>query len=531
MPASTISPRRAFTSLALVLGALSATACTGFSPGDHHDGPPAPPGPRNDLPQAPAVNGTPDKSEVTEAFGVFVAPTGQPGTAGSREHPLATIQAGIDLGKQMGKRVYVCTGTFREALVLASSISVIGGLDCAPGGNWRVGAAHTRIEAPTSPAVRASNITAPTRLEGIDILAPNATTPSGSSIGLLADHVATLVIAGSKITAGDGASGVDGTEGTQLTKPLLNSVNGENAIHADRCIDGQTCTMSAVPAIYPWLKPRGGAGGKSVCSGAPGHDGLPGGNGGSGGLYVPIKIDAAFFWQNYADSPGMAAELGQYFPGSAGAAGNSGVPSAALGALSAEGYSAANGAAGTSGAPGNGGFGGRGSIDGRPEANAVLADAVWTGRGGPGGGAGGCPGLAGTAGTGGGASIALALIDSPIVVDGTELISGKAGTAGRGSFGSDPTAGGAAGDNGNGYPINAARPGGSGGIAGISTNGSSGPSIGILHSGAAPVRASAKITTGQPGAAIDARLHYDPLTGIKIIPATPAGITKDILAL
>ena len=530
MSASTISPRRAFTSLALVVSALSVTACSGFSAsgssGESSPGPARGDDAGTPAPHAPIITGTPDKSELNEAFGVFVAPKGQPESAGTREHPLATIQAGIDLGKRLGKRVYVCTGTFQEALVLADSISIIGGLDCS-GSEWRIGAAHTRIEAPTSPAVRAKNIVAATRLEGLDIVAPSATEPAGSSIGLLADHAAAVVIAGSQITAGDGANGVNGTEGVQLAQ--TGSINGAPTVVEGQCRNGDTCTFVAGNG---WLKPAGAAGGTSSCAGAPGHIGLSGGNGGSGGLYSSVRpAGSGWVWHYYGESASFAPEYGQDRDRTAPKTGASGTPSSAIGSLSSEGYVvASSGVAGTDGAPGNGGFGGRGSAP-TTDPGPVPTNDVWRGAGGPGGGGGGCPGLAGTAGTGGGASIALALIDSPVVIDGTQLVAGRGGAGGHGTFGSDPTAGGAAGTNAVADSAVAARSGQNGASPGISTNGSSGPSVGVMHSGAAPtLRGSAKITPGPSGAAIDERSH-EAFGNTRTIPATPTGIRKDILAL
>jgi hypothetical protein len=507
------SPRRAFTSLALVLVAAAGTACSAFTSDS---------APSNEDPKARIVEGTPDQSEITEELGVFVTVDGKPENTGSRERPLGSIQAGIALGKKNGKRVYVCSGTFHEALTLANSISIIGGLTCS-GATWKTGGVRTRIEAPSSPAIRAKDIASPTRLEGIDVVAPNATKPSGSSIGILADHAEGLTIAGSKITAGDGANGVDGTEGTQLTQ--LAAIDGERSVVNAECVPNVTCMKPAIASLYPWLNYRGGYGGKSTCVGAPGHDGLPGGNGGSGGIFYSYA--AAWFY--YADSLSFAPAYGQVLPGTAGAAGIDGAPSGAFGTLSSDGYAAVDGIAGTDGAPGNGGSGGRGSAP-LKDASHVEVNIVWRGMGGPGGGAGGCPGLAATAGTGGGASIALALVDSPVVVDNAELIAGRAGSAGHGAFGSDPTAGGKAGVNDT-APNNNAANGGNGGPPGISTNGSNGSSAGVLHTGAPPVvRNGVKITPGPAGLAIEVRSH-SVFGTTRTIPATPAGISKDIVAL
>ncbi len=130
-----------------------------------------------------AVGGAADPSELTNRLGVFVAPSGAENADGSLEHPLARIQAGIDLAKTSGKRLYVCSGTYREAIVVADAVSIIGGLDCI-GTGWRLGGARSRIEAPSSPAILANDILTPTRLDSLEAFAPNATAPSGSTISV-----------------------------------------------------------------------------------------------------------------------------------------------------------------------------------------------------------------------------------------------------------------------------------------------------------------------------------------------------------
>ena len=528
MLASTTSSRhsRSFTSLSLVLGAIAATACGSFS-GNDAPSVPAPAtsdSPDASTPKAPPITGTPDTSEINEAFGVFVSPKGQPASAGTREHPLSTIQDGIYLGKRLGKRVYVCVGTFREALVLADSTSIFGGLDCS-GKEWRVGAARTRVETPSSPAVRAKDIRAATLLEGLDIVAPSAVVPSGSSIGILADHSGALVVVGSKVTAGDAANGVDGIDGIQLVQT---TIPGGDTVREGQCLIGGYCKFHIQQnpldpgGFDPW---DGGVGGTSKCAGASGHDGQSGGKGGSGGLYDAVDG----LWHFYRESLVNAVGPGEDRPRKVAAVGTSGAPSRAFGVLSPDGYLPADGASGTDGGPGSGGFG----APGRPPVSSpATSKGTWTGAGGPGGGAGGCPGLAGTAGTGGGASIAVALVESPIALVDAELVAGRGGVGGSGTFGSDPGAGGSKGLNSTLGPAFDAGDGLPGGAPGLSTNGSHGPSVGVLHVGAPPSRSPAtKFMHGTAAPAISSRTHKDPLGNSRTIPATPAGVSKDILAL
>jgi hypothetical protein len=514
-----------FSALLLVL-CTSSAACSVFgSDGDETSPSPSPdvPGQTTDggapePPKATPVGSTPDTSEINETFGIFVAPRGTATGDGSREHPLDTIQAGIERGKLAGKRVYVCSGTYREALVLADSISIIGGADCS-GPTWKLGNAKSRIESPTSPAVVAKGLVSPTRLEGLDIVAPNAAEPSASSIGLQAVRAPALVIAGSKITAGDGANGTDGAEGIQLVQQ--GTLNG-SSLPAATCVNNVTCKSYGIPTMWAALTPPGGT---SVCAGAPGHDGLPGGFGGAGAVQRATEAGPAV-WQLQ-----VVAIRGEVKSGAAGVAGVDAPNGPLVGTLSDEGYGPAGGVGGTDGSPGIGGGGGYGSdVHGLP-GNFVQIGSIWRATSGASGGAGGCPGLAGAAGSGGGASIALALVESPVVVEGTELVAGRGGAGGRGTFGSDPTPGGLPGASWTADPPFTGRSGGGGGLPGVSTNGSSGPSLGVLHTGAAPkLAADTKVVPGAGGAAVDSRSR-DALGTTRTIPATPAGLSAQVHAL
>jgi len=512
------------TALTLLAIAGLVPACGAFGT---DDAPPAPaaPGPDGgDAPKAKQVEGTPDTSDINETLGVFVAPRGSASGEGSRERPLLSLQAAIDLGKKLGKRVYVCTGIYREALTLADSISVIGGLDCS-GPLWKPGAAKSRIQSPSSPAVSAKDIASATRLEGLEIVAPNATEPSASSIGIHAVRSSGLVIASSKISAGNGANGTNGTTGIQLVQQ--GSINGGNSIPAAKCVRNVTCTKFD-PSL-PWSAP-GASGGTSVCAGAPDHNGLPGGTGGTGGLYTLSSDFVNYRWDVLA-----GATPGEAKPGTPGTNGTDAPVASSLGSLGEDGFVPITGGAGTDGAPGNGGRGGQGGQQqpdyGLPPPSGVRFGDAYRGTSGDGGGAGGCPGLAGAPGTGGGGSIALALVDSPLVLDGAELLSARGGTAGRGAFGSDPTAGGLPGVGWSADPSFAGRPGGRGGLAGVSTNGVSGPSLGIIHAGPGPkIKGSTKIVPGTGGASIDAQVRTV-LGTTKTIPATAAGLSKEVHAL
>ncbi|MEO7109248.1 MAG: hypothetical protein ABI183_02320, partial [Polyangiaceae bacterium] len=185
-----------FTSV-LVLSSLTAVACgsSSFS-GDDSIGPSsnvsgngttAPDAsvpPSCDVTATPAVNAC----VVNETLGIFVAPpSADAGTAssedGTRGHPFSKMQTAIDTAKSQKKRVYACVGNYSEQITLANGVSIFGDLDCNQ--DWVVVTKHAVIQAPASPAARADQITTATRVDSLDITAPDATTAGGSSIALV----------------------------------------------------------------------------------------------------------------------------------------------------------------------------------------------------------------------------------------------------------------------------------------------------------------------------------------------------------
>jgi len=398
---------------------------------------------------------------------------------------------------------------------------VIGGLDCTKL-EWRTGSGVSRVESPTSPAILAKDIKSATRLEGLDVNAPNATAPSGSSIGLLADHATALVVARTKIVAGDAMKGDDGPEGAQLSNAATAAgVTGNNSIQCG----SSTCApvKDANTGVTVYWKIQGlTPGGTNTCVGGAAHVAESGGSGGSGGLhrYGYVGMPAFLLFHDY----------GGRFGNSTGYDGTDGPSGAAVGTVSVDGYVPADGVNGADGATGHGGAGGNG-VD-PDNATPATDGAVWRGWMAASGGAGGCPGLAGAAGKGGGASIAALLDESPVTFDASELVSGQGGGGGLGALGSAPTLGGAAGVNPRpDLPALNAQPGGRGGIAGVSGNGGNGPSAAIAHLGAAPILIGAnKTTPGAGGAEIQERSTT--AFGItKTVAATPAGVSKAILPL
>lgn len=460
----------------------------------------------------PPSVGTPASDELTNQFGVFVTTSGSSDGDGTKEHPFATIGAGIERVKDLKLRVYVCAGTYKESLTLVNAVSVIGSLGC-DGGVWKTGGAPSFIVAPTSPALRAKDITLSTRFDGFNVLAPIGSATSRSSIALIAENASALTVANTKLAAVKAFEGADGTDGIQLTL-------GANA----KGTDGLAPAGPFNPNPFKIPYQKGQPGGVGSCVGAPGHDGesgFPGGNGetdrcllSSPGVYSWTLVGSDFRTDGapHLNSPGT--------PGLDGAS------ASAVGTFSSDGYAPASGTAGTDGSPGHGGHGSNGGGPPGPGCTGTPEGEYIFGGAGAGGGAGGCPGLAGTPGGGGGASIAALIFASAgLSFTTSELVAGAGGSGGKGVFGSAITEGGAGGVYGfsGGFSTN----GGTGGRAGFSGNGAGGPSGALAYTGGDVVIAQdSHLTPGTAGAGVAARTNA--ATNVTI-PASASGPAMPVL--
>lgn len=477
-------------------------------------------------PAPPVVGGTVSTDEITEKFGVFVTTTGTPtGEAdGSRDKPYATIALGIENGKAKSKRIYVCQGTYKEVVTIQNTIQLIGGFDCT-NGIWKKAdaGAMTRVEAPTSPAVIAEGITGATRVEGFEVIAPDGTDASPTSIGLRAKSSASLTFVSSKITAGRGRDGAPGVDGIQLTP--LTSANGTDGLPERYWGNAQELNSGNVA----WRS--GSAGGSGTCIGAAGYDAEMGGAGGAG---ATLETKNTNVWSVYVATKvvnGMTvftsyvATAGEVKSGVAGGPGADGLSSNG-GGLSAAGFAPGDGTAGLSGSAGKGGSGGTGGAT--VQLGAGLNVKAYAGTG-PGGGAGGCPGLAGTPGKGGGGSIGALLIDSPVAFNAVTVTAGDGGAGGKGTFGSSPSAGGAGGVQTATSSASGGAHGGPGGRSGISGSGAGGVSIGIGYTGGAPqLTNGATAVPGKAGSGVPAETKADGLGNSKTLPASASGLAKDV---
>ncbi len=508
--------------------APSAPALQGGSEGGPRppapDGGPAPSGeagPIKDNAPPPAKEAPkPDPDKITESYGIFVSRAGSEGGEGTRRSPLGSIQDGIARAKAEKKsHVFVCEGTYDEALVLADGVSIGGNFDCsAP--EWKlVPDKRSTLRSPTSPALRADDIVTPTRVDGFVVMAPDATTPSGSSIAVIAVDSNALTFASGRIQAGAGVKGDDGVEGEQLRSVVTRPPQA--SVPSTPCFE-QAGDVTRSCTLYSGPRSDTGRGGESACLRADGSvvSTSTGGMGGSSGLYTynsSTRAWTAVNFQFYGNgSPGTGA-------GTNGVNGASG----AAGQLGAEGFVPGHGVPGTAGSVGQGGRGGHGA-----EPLGSLPGFSW-GKAGAGGGAGGCQGQSGTAGSGGGASVAVLAIRSPLRFDSMEVQAGPGGAGGRGTFGSEPTVGSSSGDgvtiNGGLLPSSPlAFPGGAGGLAGVSGHGAGGPSFGIAHQGLAPILAQTSPRAGVGGAGVPQVQKTVGLGVTRVIPAAPGGTSEAI---
>lgn len=528
-------PRSTVASILLLAGALSslvAPGCSSSSPApllipDGSTGPsanPTPPGPVDGVDAAPVDAGPlvglepppPVKvDELTEAFGVFVATTGAPDGAGTRAAPLSTMSAGILKAKADKKRLYVCAGTYPEALTLENGVSVLANLDCsAP--DWKLGSAHAVLASPTSPALTARNIKLATRVDGLDVIAPAGTEADPSSIALLAVGSAGLTLTEGKLEAQSGFAGKDGTSPPQLTIDRTEFWRDPTGSQPPADCTYELASGASVPCTttngFSYPARAGELGGFVRCmSGNVEVTASRGGQGGKSGVYRNGTT---------------------LTPPTAGANGSTSTPSgngtngasSAGGSFDENGFVLGSGAAGTNGGPGAGGRGGDGSSQLPTFANPTVIR--WSANGSA-GGAGGCPGMAGTPGTGGGASIGALLLRSPLRLEKMSIRAGMGGAGGRGSVGSTPTAGQVQGLPGTGLPGNA------GGVSGVSGHGAGGPSIAVVHDKVAKPTVTTSTLVHGTGGASPAEISEPGVFGgpARVIPAAGKAQEVDTLEL
>lgn len=489
--------------------------------------PPPPPPP----PPPPVCVGTQlpteDPCVIDEPYGIFVSSSkGTADGAGTRAQPVRSLQRAVALAKTSGKRVYACAESYEEALTLENGVSIFGMFDCNRS-NWPLAPRRAVVRSPSSPAVRATNITSDTRVEGVEFIAPNfgnlpPAQDAQSSIGLLAVNAPKLRIVEGRIRAGSGQDGASGADAPQYVNGR--GFNGTNSVKVSACRE------LVVVGQPTWLCARTVQGAVNECvdtAGVPAPPEFRGGRGGDGAAaatfrytqrrceFLEICSPSRPYRLTLQDPPG---EPGAPSGGADGADGTNGANGTAFGTVTATGYVPSHGSAGTHGRPGAGGWGG--AVGAAPPFDSATAvRETWQGESGASGGAGGCAGRAGTAGRGGGASLAIVAFESPMTLERVDLETANGGRGGVGSVGASGTAPGWGGTGGS--PERQAQSGERGGRGGNSGSGGGGPSVGIVYRGTKPVREGGAFTGGEGGRGAPQRERDQGL-----LPASPNGAAE-----
>lgn len=427
---------------------------------------------------------------ISDDYGVFVSAAGDDTTGnGTEAAPYATLTTALSKLDAI-RRIYVCASEdeYNEptTLEIPGDVAIYGGFGCE-GGAWTYDSANNKATfKPMSPIGAVIKKRTGVSLMDLTITAGDATSPSGSSFGLMVISSDDVALTRVVIKSGKGAPGRTGANGEA-------GVAGTPSTAAQ---DGQPGSCTLAPATLSGGRPiaatcesQGGAGGEAYISGVaiPGQGG-PGSpiilsNGGAGGTVASNRGE-----------PGTAGKLG--------ADGQLGQPAASIGTFSPTGYVMASGAPGLSGNPGQGGGGGGASF--------AYTDCV--GSSGGAGGMGGCGGGPGMGGVGGGASVALLSWASSVHVNTctlTAIVGGAGGAGGVGNLGGLGQAGGSGGTASAGIKSGGrGGDGGPGGDGGSGSGGTGGPSIAIVYDGTEPIRKDTLLEVPAKGGAAGQGGHF-----------------------
>jgi hypothetical protein len=399
--------------------------------------------------------------------GIFVASGGVDdancGTA--FDHPCQTINNALARAVATSRpNVYVQAGTYQEAVVLRSGVSIWGGYDF----NWKRGPSSlqghqvTIIGAQDTAGdneyltVRARDLAAPVTISDVILKGPTAQGVGGiSGLDGRSSYVvhakgAAVSLVRVQLIAGNGAPGGQGGAGagapTLTVAAAMNGGPGGNGEQGFSFCEDTT-------------RGQGGSAGVNSCPSGRGVGGGAGGRGGTKDTNCPLNTTAqggdpgkqAVIRAGIFGAPGVAGTGGgscsnatsggggQSGDGPAGPAGSGGY----LFNNSLYWYAQSGGGGGTGldGTGGGGGGGGGGCDNGTDS----------SGGGGGGGGAGGCAAQGGgTGGGGGGGSFAIAAFTGATVtiVDTCSLSRGVGGAGGKGGTGGQGQPGGTGGQPG-----------------------------------------------------------------------------------
>ena len=416
-------------------------------------------GPSIDAPVGCDLNAEPKDSPacVADSVGIFVSSTGSDTDPGTKAKPVQTI-AGA-LSKVGGlPRIYICAGKYPEDIVLDTShdgVSFYGGWKCS---DWSYDMSSVPVIGKGTLALRIDSLAKATTLADLEVDASDATTPGGSSIGVLVNASANVSFKRTTLRSGKGVAGSVGTLVPFVYPDPSTKLIGNGAMG----INGGAQNQVTCPAGDSTTGGKGGDGTNK--DGAPG---LPSIGGGAGGGWLSCANN------NTNGSNGTAATAG--VPG-AGAT--------SIGVLATMGWTPTDSKAGPNGTPGQGGGGGGGT----------------GGGGGGGGGAGGCGGVGGGGGKGGGSSFALVSLSSGVSFMSCKLLSNAAGDGGNGVPGQTGQSPGGTGGNRTGVGCLGGN-GGGGGDGGSGGGGAGGISAALIYKNTAPTLDAATTTNSTVGVA------------------------------
>ncbi len=395
------------------------------------------------------------------ATSVFVATYGDDANDGTMSHPLATIQAGIDMAAQDPTKSWVLVeaNMFSESIELADGVNVVGGY----GFGWtRDGAGRTLIRG-QNPVIHATGLTSPTKLVDLEVEHDYQPDKGETVVAVYLENSNGVQLHHVKITGGAAGDGARGVTGAQGDTGATGGPGNKGTVHGGFACPHHSAPSVGSGAVSTCGGKKGGDGGAAGLGGDSGHDGSPGDGGTAGGAGAGSK---------------QAGQKGHV--GDAGDIGDAGTGADAGGQFDGMQWVGKTGETGGQGSGGNGGGGGGGGGGG-----TNLCDS-YGGTGG-GGGSGGCGGLGGEGGAPGGASVALLLVDSPdVVLDDCDIIGGQGGQGGAGGQGGPGGEGGPGGPGGSGEDDSGAGgvggKGGRGGQGGPGGGGAGGPSFAIYTS-------------------------------------------------
>lgn len=458
---------------------------------------------------------------------VFVSPNGSDDAAGTREEPVLTIGKALELAAEGGLSVYVCNGTYEEAVRLTTGATIVGGYDCTNG--WRRDRNQAIVEPASGIPLKVIGVDAKVYIERIAFRAPDGSTPGQSSQAASIVDSSDVSLYRVELSAGNGANAAHAVKGTDASQTLppkgskgadtstvpcnygdggvcaFYAVGGGSSLATTTCedVDGQTITFRAS---------LGGRGANIYTAGyrAPSCASMTGGN----PALPQLRVGS-----------GLWVDIGGSQYGASGSPGSDGAPaSSGFGSVEGGRYQATNvGSDGTRGAPGKPGLGGAGGMS-YASGSGGLCGQFYPGSGGGQGGLPGCGGGGAKGAGAGGGSIGLVIQNSSVVLDSVVINTRNGGRGGDGASGGLGQLGGQGGDGGLASTAStslAGKPGsagGAGGRGGDGGPGGGGPSIGIIYMGTAPALGHVVFGVGAPGSG------GKPVSGA----AAPAGIKAEI---